>query len=148
MPIPELNETGLLPEGIHDCTLDEIGARFGRFQVTDRRIQLFEKLRALVEEEKQAGLAIEMIVDGSFVTGKPDPGDIDLVIVLPEGYNFGVELPPFRYNATSKSGLHRRYRFDVAVVEANSTEYEKWIDLFQKVKFPPPERKGILRITL
>jgi hypothetical protein len=32
----------LLPEGIHDCTLDEIGARFGRFQTTDRRVHLFK----------------------------------------------------------------------------------------------------------
>ncbi|MGH9935029.1 MAG: DUF6932 family protein, partial [Blastocatellia bacterium] len=97
MPIPELNEDGLLPEGVHDCTLDEIGVRFGRFQVTDRRIQLFEKLRLLVEEERQAGLAIEMIVDGSFVTDKLEPGDIDLLIVLPPDYNREGELAPFRY---------------------------------------------------
>jgi hypothetical protein len=61
MPIPELNTEGLLPEGIYDCTLDEIGARFGRFQTTDRRVQLFKKLRELVEEERQAGLAVELI---------------------------------------------------------------------------------------
>jgi len=47
MPIPDLNEDGLLSEGVHDCTLDEIGARFGRFQVTDRRIQLFENTPSL-----------------------------------------------------------------------------------------------------
>jgi hypothetical protein len=75
MPIPDLNENGLLPEGVYDCTLDEISAQFGQFQTTDRRVRLFERLRMLVEEERQAGLAIEMIVDGSFVTDKPEPYD-------------------------------------------------------------------------
>jgi hypothetical protein len=34
MPIPPLDEDGLLPEGIHECSLEEIRARFGSFQVT------------------------------------------------------------------------------------------------------------------
>jgi len=42
MPIPALNEHGLLPAGIHDCTLDELKSRFGSFQISDRRNQLFE----------------------------------------------------------------------------------------------------------
>jgi hypothetical protein len=72
MPIPELSEYGLLPEGIHDCTLDEIGARFGRFQKTDRRVQLFAKLCDLVDEERRAGLALALMIDGSFVSDKPE----------------------------------------------------------------------------
>jgi hypothetical protein len=84
MPIPALNDKGLLPEGLYDCTLAEIGARFGQFQRTDRRVQLFAKLCALVEEEQRAGIATALLIDGSFALSKPSPGDIDLVIVLPE----------------------------------------------------------------
>jgi predicted nucleotidyltransferase len=122
MPIPELNENGLLPEGVWDCTLEEIGARFGQFQRTDRRVQLFAKLCDLVAEERRAGLAVALMIDGSFVSGKPDPGDIDLVIVLPDGYNFAAELLPVAYNAISKSRLRRAYQFDVFVVEEQSPE--------------------------
>ncbi len=148
MPIPDLNVDGLLPEGVYDCTLAEIGARFGRFQVTDRRLQLFQKLCGFVEEERQANLAIEMIVDGSFVTDKPEPGDIDLLIVLPVDYNLGVELPPFRYNAISKLSLHRRYRFDIFIVAENSPRYRERIKFFQGVREDPNRSKGILRIKL
>lgn len=147
MPILDLNENGLLPQGVYDCTLDEIGARFGRFQTTDRRIRLFEKLRALVEEERQAGLAIEIIVDGSFVTDKPEPGDIDLLIVLPADYNSSVELPPFRYNATSPASLRRRYRLDFFVIRKGSTDYREKLNFFQDVR-GGQMRKGVLRIEL
>jgi len=41
MPIPDLNEDGLLPEGIHEASLEEVRERFGRFQRTDRRPDLF-----------------------------------------------------------------------------------------------------------
>jgi len=148
MPIPDLNEDGLLPEGVHDCTLDEIGARFGRFQVTDRRIELFEKLRLLVEEERQAGLAIEIIVDGSFATDKPEPGDIDLVVVLPQGHDFSVERPPFKYNAISKRYMRLKYGFDVVFAPEHSPLHEKSVDFFQQVRDELDKRKGTLRIKL
>ena len=54
MPIPALDPRGLLPEGIHDCTLDEIKAAFGAFQSTDRRPQLFARLAAFLAEAKAA----------------------------------------------------------------------------------------------
>jgi hypothetical protein len=79
----------------------------------------------LVEEERQAGLAIELMVDGSFVTDKPEPNDIDLVIVLSAGYNRGAGLAPFRYNAISKAQIRRKYSFDVFVVNEQSDEYRK-----------------------
>ena len=54
MPIPFLDEHGFLPAGIHDCTLEEIKARFGSFQTTDRRPQLFAKLEAFLAEARAA----------------------------------------------------------------------------------------------
>lgn len=146
MPFPELNEDGLLPEGIHDCTLDEIGARFGLFVASDRRVRLFEKLCALVEEEQKAGLAIEIFIDGSFVTDTPQPNDIDLVIVLPADYNRAVVMTPFRYNAVSKISLRRRYPFDVFVFNKDTRPYQDQIEFFRKTR--EGRRKGILRILL
>ncbi|NOT59232.1 MAG: hypothetical protein HOP19_03295 [Acidobacteria bacterium] len=146
MPIPNLNEDGLLPEGIHDCTLEEIGAQFGRFVVSERRVRLFTQLGELVAEEQRAGIAVAVMVDGSFVTDKPEPGDIDLVIVLPADYTRGAELPPFQYNAMSKAHMRRRYRFDVLIARQNSVEYVEALYLFQHTR--EGFEKGILRIKL
>ena len=101
MPIPGLNDAGLLPAGVHDCTLDEGRQRFGVFQTTDRRPKLYDKLEALVQEAWATGLVADIIIDGSFVTAKPDPNDIDLILVLNPGHDFTAELRPFVYNVLS-----------------------------------------------
>ena len=82
MSIPALNQDGLLPEGIHDCTLEEIKARFGSFQATDQRPRLLARLESFLAEVRAAGLVRSVLVDGSFVTSKADPHDIDLVVVV------------------------------------------------------------------
>ncbi len=146
MPIPELNEDGVLPVGIYDCTLDEIGERFGRFQTTDRRVHLFKKLCDLMKEEQTAGIATEILINGSFITNKAVPGDIDLVIVLPADYNCSLIVAPFIYNAVSKVNLQRRYPFDVFVVEKDSRLYQDQIEFFCKTR--EGQRKGILRIAI
>ena len=53
--IPEL-EDGVLPEGVHACTMDQVDQVFGRFQRSDRRFRLTEKLRDFVEEARRSGI--------------------------------------------------------------------------------------------
>ena len=79
MAIPELNDDGLLPEGLHECSLGEILERFGRFQQSDRRRRLGQRLQEFLGDVGSTGLAVAVVIDGSFVTGKPEPNDIDLV---------------------------------------------------------------------
>jgi hypothetical protein len=83
MPVPSLDQHGLLSPGVHDCTLDEIRDRFGSFQTSDQRAKLFQKLVAFVVEAQMARFARCLLIDGSFVTAKANPNDIDLVLVLP-----------------------------------------------------------------
>lgn len=78
--IPELDQHGLLPAGIHDCTLDEISAAFCW---NPHRQALFERLmRFLVSEWRPLGLPCPLFVDGSFTRNKPLPEDIDVVMDL------------------------------------------------------------------
>jgi len=42
--IPPFNEHGWLPDGIHDCTLEEVAERCGTFQSSDRRPELYARL--------------------------------------------------------------------------------------------------------
>jgi hypothetical protein len=80
--IPPLNAYGWLPEGLHDCTLEEVASQFGVFQRSDRRTQLWAKFLEFVREAKACGWIETIVVDGSFVTANPTPNDIDLILVV------------------------------------------------------------------
>src|SRR6266545_4725586 len=101
MAIPRFNEHGLLPEGIHDCTLAEIEARFGGFQTSDRRPQLWGRFKEFLREVKACGMVVVILVNGSFVTAKPDPNDIDLILLVPAAHDFAQDLSPANDNVLS-----------------------------------------------
>lgn len=86
--IPPFNDNGWLPEGVYDCTIDEAAERFGSFQGSDRRPQLWKGFTEFMGEAEASGFTEAVLVDGSFVTAKPDPNDIDLVIVVGALFDF------------------------------------------------------------
>ena len=148
MAIPELNDDGLLPAGIHSCTLEELKEKFGRFQRTDCRLKLVGTLEALLQEMQSTKQVVKVFVDGSFVTGKDDPNDIDLVAVVHEDYDVTADLRPFEYNALSKRMVGKRYKFDMFLARQNSAELTKYVEFFQQVRNNPDQRKGILMLEL
>ena len=147
-----LNEKGFLPPGIHSLTIQEIGSIFGSFQVTERRPRLFKKLVELVEQIGSYEFIRYIIVDGSFVTNKDKPSDIDLIIVVdPEAIErLQTEMiNPFEYNALSSRRLRKRYPFDVFVVPDGSHAFDKYVQLFSRIKGGNPNgKKGIVRLNL
>ena len=72
--IPDFNEHGYLPEGVHRAALEEIAGRFGR-QSEVRRVRM-ESLRWLAEIVRKAGIE-RLLVNGSFVTDALEPNDVD-----------------------------------------------------------------------
>jgi len=146
MPIPPQNADGLLPAGIYDCSLDEIRTRFGNFQGSDRRLRLFERLGELVATMRRSGLFEAVLVDGSFVTQKPN--DVDLVAVLRPGHDFERDLPISEYALVSRVLLRRRFGFDVVVAERDSVVYETYVEFFSRVREAPELRKGMLCVRL
>jgi hypothetical protein len=152
MPIPVLNEQGLLPVDIHDCTLDEMAGHFGQDrwvnnQLRERRSRLFARLRDYWNEYNRSGLPGSLLVDGSFVTDKAEPGDIDLAVVLPADHNFGAEVRPFEYNLLSKRRVRQNgYPFDLFVVAEGSSQHQEVVRLFHQVKDRPGLTKGFLRV--
>ena len=148
MPIPQLNTAGLLPAGIHDCALSEVRVRFGEFQGSDRRPHLFARLSELVAIMQRSGLFESLLVDGSFVTAKPAPNDVDLVAVLRLGHDFERDLPMSEYALVSRALLRRRFGFDVVVAERDGGVYQAYVDFFSRVREAPGLRKGMLRVRL
>jgi hypothetical protein len=149
------NEQHLLPEGVHDATLAEIERHFARFQRTDRRIKLFEKLSRFLKELQGTNWRCEVILDGSFVMPAVDePGDIDLLLVLPDDWDMSIELRPFEYNLVSSRRVRDSFGFDLKVAIGTSEEYRKWIEFFSRVNvkwstllnLPAESRKGLVRV--
>jgi len=81
--IPAFDDEGYLPPGIHLATVQEISAPFGR-ESELRRVQM-ESLLWLVELARRAG-AQRIVVNGSFVTDKLEPNDVDCVLLVEEGF--------------------------------------------------------------
>jgi Family of unknown function (DUF6932) len=146
--IPPFSADGYLPEGVYDGTMDEAAERFGRFQNSDRRSQLWAKFTEFTGEVKAYGLVETVLVDGSFATSKPDPNDIDIVLVLVANYGFSTDLPATVYNLLAQHRVRRRFGFDIVVVKSDSQSLNDAIDFFQQVKQRPGLKKGILRIKL
>jgi hypothetical protein len=147
----------LLIPGVHDASLQEVEEHFARFQKSDRRLRLFQKLQEYVDALKKAQCAVALIVDGSFVMACVDkPEDIDLILVLPADWDMDADLKPYQYGVVSKRRIKKEYGFDVFVVRAGSVEEQDWTRFFSRVnvkwceEFGWPERssKGVVRIML
>lgn len=148
MAIPALNEHGWLPEGVYEYTLEEAATRFGGFQQSDRRPQLWARFVEFVREAQACGLIDALVVDGSFISAAPVPNDIDLILVVSAQYDFSVDFQPSAYNVLSKRRVHQRFGFDVLVARADSEEYRRYEEFFQQVRLEPGRKKGLVRIPL
>jgi hypothetical protein len=84
MPMPEFNEIGDLPSGVHRATLREVLDRFGG--QTLKRCRASETLAKIYETV--SGFKLErFIIYGSYVTAKPDPQDVDVFLVMAEDFD-------------------------------------------------------------
>lgn len=148
MPIPPFNNHGLLPEGVYDCTLDEVQKRFGGFQGSDRRPQMWARFREFLQEAKTSGLVESLILDGSFATAQPEPNDIDIVLVVAASHDFVADLPPRQYNVLAEQRVRRRFGFDIMVVKNESDNLAQAVVFFSQVRQRPGLKKGLLRLKL
>ena len=141
----------MLPEGVHGCTAEEVAAAFGRFQRTDRRMKLAERLAAYLVEVRRTALAEYVLIDGSFVTAKDEPEDIDLIVVLKPDIDW-EGLRPFEYNAVSKRMIKQLFHFDAYAYPEAFPDFTRMRNFFQDVRpdvvYTTKTRKGILRVML
>ena len=145
MPIPDLTLEGLLPVGIHECTLAEVKERFGRYSLPPVRHDLTEKLAEFLSAARARNVVVWVAVDGSYVTHKAEPGDIDLVVVVRADFDLADQRLPVDYNLTSKRRVKQRYGFDVLVANEGTTNLEDHLTFFQRTRDGRP--KGILKVT-
>ncbi len=72
--IPDFNENGELPEGIHEATLEEVQ---DRFCINFKRKQLFRDFLLLMKEFQKIDCK-DIYIDGSFTSNIDFPNDVDV----------------------------------------------------------------------
>jgi hypothetical protein len=151
MAIPSLTADGLLPVGVHDATLEEVEQAFGLR--TERRVELFQKLTLFLEFARTFGVFEAIIVDGSFVTDKDSPGDIDAVILLARANLPRLLAQPGGAQFLDQDAIKPRYEIHLFLDPPPSGT---WTSFFQKLKpadalarkLRPGARRGVLKVTL
>jgi len=143
MAIPERKDNGELVAGEHESTLDEIEALYGRFP--ERRKLLMHGLREAANNLEQAGVK-RIWINGSFVTNKEEPNDIDGCWE----YNDSVDLSaidPVFLGFDARGKVKERYGLDFFVAHVIETVSGKPFPIFFQIN-RDGETKGIIVVNL
>jgi len=84
MVLPDFTPDGDLPAGVHVASWQEFQERFGR--PTSRRVWLSSRLEALLVLAVKTGKLRRIFVWGSFVTTKPSPKDLYILLIMDEDF--------------------------------------------------------------
>jgi hypothetical protein len=82
--IPDFDERGYLPAGVHSADITEVLARFGT--ASELRRDQAQSVEWLIPLCKAAGI-IRLVVNGSFVTNVTEPNDVDCILLIGPAYN-------------------------------------------------------------
>lgn len=141
--IPLFRPDGYLPEGLYVGSEAEIIFRFGSSSRRRRRLVL--RLRRWIELGQQVG-AQRLLIDGSFVTAKEEPHDIDSVILLPTDFTQRLERESAPALELEEMLLTRRP--EELFAAEDETDWEEWVEFFSQTREPDRRRKGLVEIRL
>jgi hypothetical protein len=141
--IPVFRPDGYLPEGIHLASEAELTFRFG--STSPRRRRLAMRVRRWIELAR-AVQARRLMIDGSFITAKPQPDDVDALILLPSNFHDQVrrgiepalELEQMLLTRSPEELFGAEDRMD----------FDEWAEFFSRTREADGRRKGLVEITL
>lgn len=112
--LPPFDDVGNLPPGIHSCSVAELVERFGNG--SEEREAEISELVEFIEAANASGVR-RLLVNGSFVTGKLAPNDVDVVILPGPDY-------PRQGRALDSDELV--WPFLQIIVAADDADFEAW----------------------
>jgi hypothetical protein len=147
---------GCLPVGFHLMTWEDV---LKNFSFSPRRNMLLMKMELILQILKKCGCEY-LYIDGSFVTDKLEPGDIDAFFSIKEGadldviYGSMIKEEPLlmctqnnRKLQKEKYGCELFYENWVAFCDENGNSV-KYIDFFQQLRGFDGIKKGIVKIDI
>ena len=148
MAIPDFTEFGLLPEGIHDCTIDEAA---GFLCTNQHRAEIWQGFQDFLRWIEHLSLPLGVLVDGSFVTDKPLPDDADVIIDISSCTEAEYQLWADHW---SQGREYAKVTFQVDFYPVVAGHGHDFSAFFQYVRIddalrrgvPPATRKGILKV--
>lgn len=143
MPVPPFRADGYLPEGVHVYSEGEVFDRFGAS--TLRRKRLCGRLRRWLQLGRAVG-ARRLLIDGSFVTAKAAPADVDAVLQLGPGFDKLVDGGD-ESAAELFEMLTTREPEELFAAE-DDRDWADWVDFFSRTREPSGVRKGLVEILL
>ena len=144
---------GWLPEGIYPTTIEEIDRVFGTTMGRESRPDLMGKLMNFIKEVAEVSWIKAIIVNGGFVSLRPDPNDIDILIVLDDNYVNSSSPSAMEENILDKRYLMRHYSIHLyQAVFDGWPDYDFYTGFFlQRREYQyvnGRKTKGILRLSL
>jgi hypothetical protein len=143
MAIPDFRDDGYLPLGLHRASEVDVEARFGR--TTGQRTKLMAQLSRWLELCRSIR-ALRFLVNGSFVTAKPEPKDVDCVCWLPRDFEQQYEWG--KYEAFRlREDIYRGEPKEIYPV-FDQYQWDVWVEFFGRTREPDGRRKGIVEVSL
>ncbi len=141
--IPEFRADGYLPEGLHLASDAEVLFRFGASNRQRRRLAL--RLRRWIELAREVG-ALRLLVDGSFVTNKARPNDVDAVVLLSD--NFAEQVEQGIDAAVELEDMLLSRRPEEIFAAEDVADWDDWVEFFSRTREADGRRKGLVEIKL
>ena len=140
--LPEFDDNGNLPPGIHRATVNEVVERFAALKSRKRRL-LDQKLRAFFGAIET--LAIGMYIDGSYVSSTLSPKDVDILVILPSDFVFdspeGQRL--YRFQASKRRNHLHVFAFAQGRHDGKIDDMLNWFS-----KDRDGNRKGLIYVEV
>jgi hypothetical protein len=143
LAIPPFRDDGYLPIGVHRSTEAEVTFRFG--SQGRRRRRLVVRLRRWIQLGRAIG-AQRLLVDGSFVTAKLEPNDIDAVMFVPD--DFSTQLENEFEAALELNEMFLTRQPEELFPAENESIWDNWCEFFGRTRETDKRRKGLVEILL
>ncbi|GAA6621995.1 DUF6932 family protein [Scytonema sp. NUACC26] len=141
--IPDFDENGNLPPGIHFCNWNEFKKRFG---YTRNRKQMIQGMEIVMTDLKAAGCRT-FYINGSFVTNEPLSNDFDACWDRDDvDIEYLREKSPLILKFYDSTAQKAKYKGEIYQSDRPVDESTISIEFFQRDR--EQNRKGIIAINL
>ena len=138
---PVFDDAGFIPP-ISVCTEAEVARWFG---FSEERQRLLDRIHHWISLAR-AVRARRLLLDGSFVTAKDSPGDVDAVVLLPE--NFREQLRAGHLRALQLYDVLRTREPKELFAAEDEADWWGWFGFFSRTREASGRHKGLIEVEL